>query len=90
MSKFTYAERNIIINIVATLTLKRISDNEIINEIFNQTNKTMTVRNVIRIKQQIKKESFKWYTTLRNSHYVLVFKMMFTFMFPSLNKPDLT
>ena len=49
MSKFTYIERNLIKNIVATLTIKRIPDNEIAKEIFEQTNKTMTIRNLTRI-----------------------------------------
>ena len=62
MSKFTYTERNLIKNMVATLTLKRIPDNEIVREIFDQTNKTMTVRNLTRIKKQIKKDSYQWYS----------------------------
>ncbi|MGA9218912.1 MAG: hypothetical protein WBZ50_09740, partial [Nitrososphaeraceae archaeon] len=33
-------------NIVACLTIKRIPDNEIINNIFDQTNKTMTERHL--------------------------------------------
>jgi hypothetical protein len=76
MSKFTYVERNLIKNIVATLTIKRIPDNEIIKEIFDQTNKTMTVRNLTRIKQLIKKDSYHWYKTLREgqNEYIHEFK----------------
>ena len=62
MSKFTYTERNLIKNMVATLTLKRIPDNEIVKEIFEQTNKTMTVRHLARIKKRLKIESYLWYT----------------------------
>jgi ABC-type proline/glycine betaine transport system ATPase subunit len=69
MSKFTYAERNLIKNIVACLTIKRIPDNQIIKSIFEQTNKTMTVRHLTRIRQQIKKESYHWYKTMREGQY---------------------
>ena len=42
MPKFTFDERNKIKTIVATLTLKRVSDNEIIKEIEKQTGKIIT------------------------------------------------
>jgi hypothetical protein len=69
MSKFTTVERNQIKNIVALLSIKRIPDSEIIKSIFDQTNKTMTVRNLTRVKQQIKKESYHWYKTMREGEY---------------------
>jgi hypothetical protein len=69
MSKFTYNERNLIKSIVAIFTIKRIPDNETIKEIQNQTNKTMTVRNLTRIKQQIKRDSYGWYKKLREGEY---------------------
>ena len=65
MSKFTFDERNRIKTIVATLSLKRIPDNEIVKEIFEQTNKSMTVRNLTRIKQEIKRDSYHWYKHMR-------------------------
>ena len=72
MSKFTYTERTQIKNIVATLSLKRIPDNEIIEFIFHQTNKNMTVRNLTRIKQEIKEESYHWYNTLKQDQFAYI------------------
>src|SRR6185503_17349734 len=51
------------------LTIKRVPDNEIIKSIYDQTNKTITVREITRIKQQIKKESYQWYKTMREGNY---------------------
>ena len=42
MGKFTNEERTLIKNIVATLTIKRIPDPEIIKEIYQQTHKTIS------------------------------------------------
>ena len=39
----TVAERALVKSIVATLSIKRISDQEIVNEVFNQTNKTLSI-----------------------------------------------
>ena len=69
MSKFTYVEKNLVKNMVAILTIKRIPDNEIIKHIFDQTNKTISIREVTRIKQLIKKESYHWYKTMRDGEY---------------------
>ena len=69
MSKFTYVEKNLVKNMVAILTIKRIPDNEIIKHIFDQTNKTISIREVTRIKQLIKKESYHWYKTMREGEY---------------------
>jgi hypothetical protein len=58
--------------IVVTLSLKRLSDNEIIKEIEKQIrdNKTPITRQTIyNIKQPIKKESYHWYKTLREGQY---------------------
>jgi hypothetical protein len=72
MSKFTYAERETIKSIVASLTIKRIPDNEILKVIFDQVNKTMTIRHLSRIKQQIKRESYLWYSQLREGDYEFI------------------
>ena len=45
MGKFTYGERHIVKSLVATLTLKRLSDTEIIKEVERQTNNTMSRSN---------------------------------------------
>jgi len=69
MSKFTRDERNLVKSIVASLTIKRIPEPEIIKAIFDQTNKTITKRQVTRIRQQIKRDSYKWYRTMREGEY---------------------
>jgi hypothetical protein len=72
MSKFTHLEREAIKSTVAILTIKRIPDKEILRAIAEQTNKTMTVRHLTRIKQEIKRESFKWYSQLRQGEYEFI------------------
>jgi hypothetical protein len=67
--KFTLAQREQIKNIVATLSLKRLPDKEIIKEVELLTGNQVSREYIYEVKQVIKKESFKWYTTLRNSHY---------------------
>ena len=84
MSKFTYDERNLVKSIVASLTIKRIPEPEIIKAIFDQTNKTLsksglflfevtnktiTLRYLSKLRKQIKRESFKWYKTMREGEY---------------------
>jgi vacuolar-type H+-ATPase subunit I/STV1 len=74
--KFTNAERIGVKSLVASLTIKRIPDSEIINEVYRQTNKTISRTGLYRIKQQIKRESYQWYESLRkdNSEYIHEFK----------------
>ena len=69
MSKFLNGERALVKSIVANLTIKRIPDNNILKAISEQTNKTITLRYLSTIKQQIKRESFKWYKTMREGEY---------------------
>ncbi len=69
MSKFTIAERAIVKWIVSSLTIKRIPEPEIIKEVYKQTNMTVSRTGLYRIKQAIKKESFKWYSQLREGQY---------------------
>ena len=69
MGKFTSAERTLIKSIVAALTIKRIPEPEIINEIYNQTNKSISKVALYKIKKKIKKESYHWYTTMREGEY---------------------
>jgi hypothetical protein len=42
---------------------------EIIKVIFNQTGKTITDRYLSTIRQQIKRESYHWYKTMREGEY---------------------
>jgi hypothetical protein len=58
MSKYTNAEKILVRSKVATLTIKRIPDPEIIKEIFRQTNKTISRSGLYNIRQQIKRDSY--------------------------------
>jgi hypothetical protein len=69
LPKFTNAERILLKFIVATLSIKRIPESEITKEIFHQTNKTITTRYLTDLKQQIKKDTFHWYKTMREGEY---------------------
>jgi hypothetical protein len=51
--------------IFATLSIKRVPDTEIIQEIERQTNNTITGSGLYKIKQQIKRESYDWYKNMR-------------------------
>ena len=69
VSKFLQKERESIKSIVAALTIKRIADIDIIKVIFDQTGKTITDRYLSTIRQQIKRESYQWYKTMREGEY---------------------
>ncbi len=69
VSKFLNGERELVKSIVASLTIKRISDADIIKVIFNRTNKTITDRYLRTIRQQIKRDSYQWYKTMREGEY---------------------
>ena len=61
-SKFPHKEKELIKSIVASLTIKGVPDLEIIKVIFNQTGKTITDRYLSTKRQQIKRESYHWYS----------------------------
>jgi len=69
VSKFTIAERRLIQDIVSTLTIKRIPDAEIIKQVYNQTNKTVTRQTLSNLRQSLKKESARWYQELKQGEY---------------------
>ncbi len=69
MPKFTAGEVRLIKSIVATLSIKRIPDPEIIAEIKRQIDKKITRQTLYNIRQRIKKESHKWYKTMREGEY---------------------
>jgi len=69
VGKFTNEERTLIKSIVANLSIKRIPEPEIINEIYRQTNKSISKVALFNIKKRIKRESFKWYKTMREGEY---------------------
>ncbi len=69
MSKYTSAERSLVKSIVAGLSIKRIPDPEILKEIYTQTNKTLSRSGLYYVREQIKKESYHWYKTMREGQY---------------------
>ena len=78
MGKFTNEERTLIKSIVANLSIKRIPEPEIINEIYRQTNKSISKVALFNIKKRIKRESFKWYKTMREGEYEYIHDMKLT------------
>ena len=69
MPKFTSAERILVKSIVASLSIKRIPEDQICAEIYNQTKKTLTKSGLFYVKEAIKKESYHWYKTMRDGQY---------------------
>jgi hypothetical protein len=51
------------------LSIKRIPEQEIIKAVFDQTNETISERYLYAIKQQIKRESYHWYKTMREGQF---------------------
>ena len=72
MSKFTTAEKAKIESIVANLYIKQIPDSLIIDEIRRQTSKTVSRVTLFRVRQRLKKESYKWYSQLRKDNYEFI------------------
>jgi hypothetical protein len=69
VGKFTFEERSAVKSIVATLSIKRLSDNEIIESIYNSTKKMITRKALYDIRQSIKKDSYQWYRSMREDSY---------------------
>src|SRR4029079_15660092 len=69
MPKFTSAERILVKSIIAALSIKRIPEQDIIDEIYRQTNKTITKSGMFYIRKDIKKESYQWNKTMREGEY---------------------
>lgn len=69
MPKFTAEEGRIIKSIVATLSIKRIPDPEIIAEIKRQIDKKITRQTLYNVRQRIKKESYHWYKMMRQGQH---------------------
>ena len=72
MPKFTNGEKILIKNIVATLSIKKISNPEIVKEIYQKTNKTITRKEIYNVRQRIKRDSYQWFKTLREGQYEYV------------------
>ena len=69
MPKFTSEERRVIDGIVASLSIKRIPDTEIIAQIKRETKKKITRQTLYNVRQRIRKESYHWYKTMREGQY---------------------
>ena len=69
MSKFCYDERLKVKNIVANLSITRLPDSEIANEIERQTGKSISLKQIYNIRQQIKEDSYIWYRNLQQGKY---------------------
>ena len=69
MSKFTNAEKSIVKNLVATLSIKKIPDSEILKEVKIQTGKSISRMSLYNIRKAIKKDSYEWYQELRQGSY---------------------
>jgi outer membrane protein assembly factor BamA len=69
MGKFTKEETALIKNIVATLSIKRIPDPEIMKEVYNKTKKTISRRALSNVRRRIKKELYHWYQKMREGQY---------------------
>ena len=72
MPKFTAPESTLIKSIVASLSIKRIPEPEIMNEIYRQTNKTISKVALFNIKKRIKRDSYQWYKTMREANYEFI------------------
>ena len=72
MSKFTNDEKLLVKNLVSTLSLKRISDNEIIEFILHQTGKSITRMSLHNIREQIKRDSYEWYSHMRQDQFAYI------------------
>ena len=51
------------------LSIKKISDGEIVQEIYRRTNKTITKKALFYVRRDIKRESYEWYKTMREGQY---------------------
>ena len=69
MPKFTSAERILVKSLVASLSIKRIPEDLIVAEIYNQTKKSLTKSGLFYVKEAIKKESYRWHKTMREGEY---------------------
>jgi hypothetical protein len=69
MGRLTNAERSLVKSLVATWTLKRFPEKEILKEIERQTGKSLSRRSLWKLKRSIKKDSYIWYKSMRETQY---------------------
>ena len=60
MPKFNAEERRVIDIMVAALSIKRIPDPDIIDQVMKLTNKKITRQTLYNVRQRMKKESFHY------------------------------
>jgi hypothetical protein len=56
-------------SIVATVSIRRIPDPEIVKEIYQQSHETISRITVFNIRKRIKQDSYRWYQKLREGEY---------------------
>jgi protein-arginine kinase len=69
VSRFTNAERSLVKSLIATWSLKRFPDKEILKEIERKTGKQISLRSLAKLKRSIKKDSYIWYKSMRETQY---------------------
>lgn len=74
VSKYTVAERELVKTIVAALTIKRVPDSDIKEELERQTGKSVNRASLWYIREQIKKESYQWYKQLREGQFEYLYE----------------
>jgi hypothetical protein len=70
--KFTNGERKRVKLLIASLSIKRIPDLDIIKAIYEQTGENISTGYYYNLKSQIEKESYHWYKSMRQSQYSYV------------------
>lgn len=69
MGKFTAAERETVKSIVASLSIKKVPDVEIMNEINLKLKKSVSRVTLFNVRKNIKKDSYYWFKQLRDDNY---------------------
>jgi DNA repair ATPase RecN len=69
MGRLTNAERSLVKSLVANLSLKRFPEKDILKEIERHTGKSFSRNSLFKIKQSIKKDSYDWYKSMRETQY---------------------
>jgi len=72
VGKFRGKEKTEVESIIASLTIKRLPDPLIIQHISKKTGKSITQRSLWSIRQRIKRDSYSWYSQLRQGEYEFI------------------
>jgi hypothetical protein len=60
MPNFTAAERELVKSIVCMLSIKKISDSQIVESIYNKTHKRISKKALIYVRRDIKRDSYQY------------------------------